>query len=120
VIGRLHHLIVDAAEPRQCAEFWSWLLGEPITYDDGSFVVVSRDEETSGMAFQRAPDHVPPTWPSPGVPQQMHVDVMVEDPEGAGPDVIEHGARHLAGDTYADPAGHPFCLIKRPEWAARL
>jgi hypothetical protein len=27
------------------------------------------------------------------------------------------GARHLDGDVYADPAGHPFCLIKRPHWA---
>jgi catechol 2,3-dioxygenase-like lactoylglutathione lyase family enzyme len=21
------------------------------------------------------------------------------------------------GDVYADPAGHPFCLIRRPGWA---
>jgi hypothetical protein len=27
-------------------------------------------------------------------------------------------ATKLDGDNvYADPAGHPFCLIRRPEWA---
>jgi hypothetical protein len=33
--------------------------------------------------------------------------------------VLELGARRLsAGDhVYADPAGHPFCLIPRPTWA---
>jgi hypothetical protein len=36
------------------------------------------------------------------VPQQIHLDVMVED------------------GVFADPAGHPFCLIPRPAWAAPL
>ena len=30
------------------------------------------------------------------------------------------GATLLDGDVYADPAGHPFCLIRRPHWAAPL
>jgi Glyoxalase-like domain len=44
---------------------------------------------------------------------------MVEDPDEAGPRVLALGARPLsAGDhVYADPAGHPFCLIPRPGWA---
>jgi catechol 2,3-dioxygenase-like lactoylglutathione lyase family enzyme len=117
MIGRRHHLILDAADPQGSAAFWSALLGQPITYDDGDFVVVSADDATSGMAFQRAPDHVAPTWPDPSVPQQMHVDVMVEDPVNAGPQVLALGAHHLEGDVYADPAGHPFCLIRRPDWA---
>ncbi len=70
------------------------------------------------MAFQRAPDHVAPTWPDPTVPQQMHLDVAVDDVDGAGPLVVGLGARHLGGNTYADPAGHPFCLIPRPGWMA--
>lgn len=119
MIGRLHHLILDAADPQGSAAFWSALLGQPITYDDGDFVVVSVDQETSGIAFQRAPGHVAPTWPDPAVEQQMHVDVAVDDPVRAGPEVIALGARHLEGDVYADPAGHPFCLIRRPPWMAR-
>jgi hypothetical protein len=42
---------------------------------------------------------------------------MVEDPAAAGTDVLRLGATHLDGDVYADPAGHPFCLIRRPRWA---
>ena len=120
MIGRLHHLILDAADPQGSAAFWSALLSQPITYDDGDFVVVSADDRSSGIAFQRAPDHVAPTWPEPGVQQQMHMDVMVEDLATARELVRVLGAKPLEGDVYADPAGHPFCLIRRPGWAAPL
>ncbi len=116
MIGRIHHLILDAADPQGSAAFWSALLGQPITYDDGDFVVVSADEQTSGIAFQRAPEHVEPTWPDPIIGQQMHVDVAVDDPELARAQVLALGARQLEDDVYADPAGHPFCLIRRPPW----
>ncbi|MGH3409593.1 MAG: VOC family protein, partial [Streptosporangiaceae bacterium] len=60
----------------------------------------------------------PPTWPDPAVPQQFHLDVMVEDVAAAGPGVLALGASKLDGEgVYADPAGHPFCLIPRPGWA---
>ncbi len=117
MIGRRHHTIIDAREPRACAEFWSAILGDPVTYDDGDFVVVAPDTETSGLAFQCSPDHVAPTWPDPVVPQQIHLDVMVEDPAEAGVEVLALGAVRLQGNVYADPAGHPFCLIRRPRWA---
>ena len=52
------------------------------------------------------------------MPQQIHLDVMVDDPAAAGAAVLALGARKLDGDgVYADPAGHPFCLIPRPGWA---
>jgi hypothetical protein len=117
-VGRLHHLIVDCPEPMVEARFWSAVLGDPITYADQDFVVVAADATTSGLAFQRAVDFVAPTWPEPGVPQQLHLDVMVDDPEAAAAVVVALGARPLPGDhVYADPAGHPFCLINRPGWA---
>jgi catechol 2,3-dioxygenase-like lactoylglutathione lyase family enzyme len=115
--ARLHHLVLDCPDPRELAEFYARLLGRPVTYDDGDFVVVANDDRSSGLAFQRAAGHRPPTWPSPAVPQQMHLDVMVEDPVAAGAEVLRLGATHLDGDVYADPAGHPFCLIRRPHWA---
>jgi len=46
---------------------------------------------------------------------------MVEDVAEATPRVLALGATKLAGDgVFADPAGHPFCLISRPAWAAPL
>ncbi|MET0416010.1 MAG: VOC family protein [Actinoplanes sp.] len=116
-IGRLHHLIVDCPDPAEAARFWSAVLGDPITYADADFVVVAKSDTQSGVAFQRA-DGAAPTWPDPRVPQQMHLDVMVDDQEAAGQAVLRLGARRLAGEhVYADPAGHPFCLIRRPGWA---
>ena len=118
MIGRLHHVIIDAPEPEVLAAFWSALLGQPITYRSDDFVVVSANDTSSGLAFQRASELRPPTWPDPAVPQQVHLDVMVEDPGAAGPQVLALGASRLDGDhVYADPAGHPFCLIPRPHWA---
>jgi catechol 2,3-dioxygenase-like lactoylglutathione lyase family enzyme len=115
--GRLHHVIVDCPEPAELARFYSALLGQPITYESDHFVVVSEDDTTSGLAFQLAPDQRPPTWPEPSVPQQMHLDVMVESVADATPQVLGLGATRLAEGVFADPAGHPFCLIPRPSWA---
>jgi catechol 2,3-dioxygenase-like lactoylglutathione lyase family enzyme len=116
--GRLHHVVLDARDPAGLAEFWSALLGEPVTYRSADWVVVSRDDTTSGLAFQLAPDHVAPTWPDPALPQQIHVDVMVDDLAAASAAVLALGARELPGDhVFADPAGHPFCLVRRPGWA---
>ena len=111
-------MAIDCPDPDALAGFYSDLLGLPVTYRSADWVVVSANETTSGLAFQRAPDHKRPTWPSPSVPQQMHLDIMVEDPQAAGERVLALGAAKLAGDNiYTDPAGHPFCLIPRPRWA---
>jgi catechol 2,3-dioxygenase-like lactoylglutathione lyase family enzyme len=118
MIGRLHHVVLDCPDPAALAAFYSRLLGLPITYRSDDWVVVAANETTSGLAFQLAPDHRPPSWPDPAVPQQVHLDIMVEDVTASGPDVVALGAVKLDGeDVYADPAGHPFCLVRRPRWA---
>jgi hypothetical protein len=120
-IGRLHHVIVDCPDPLALATFYSRLLGDPITYQDDDFVVVSTSNQASGLAFQRSPDQKPATWPDPSVPQQIHLDVMVEDVAASSPAVLALGATQLDGKgVFADPAGHPFCLIKRPGWASPI
>jgi hypothetical protein len=50
----------------------------------------------------------------------MLLDVMVEDVDAARDPLVRLGATRLEGDVYADPAGHPFCLIRRPHWADPL
>jgi catechol 2,3-dioxygenase-like lactoylglutathione lyase family enzyme len=121
MIGRLHHAAFDCPDPLSLATFYSAVLGWPITYRSVDWVVVSASDTSSGLAFQRAPGNRPPTWPAPEVPQQLHFDIMVEDPAEAASAVVALGARKLPGDNvYADPAGHPFCLIRRPHWAPRI
>jgi len=117
MIGRLHHIVIDCPDPRALARFYSAVLGSPITYDSDDWVVVARSDTTSGLAFQRAPEHRPPQWPDPAYPQQFHLDVMVDNVENAAPKVVALGAQRLVGDVFADPAGHPFCLVTRPAWA---
>ena len=70
------------------------------------------------LAVQLAPDHVPPQWPDPAHPQQLHLDVHVDDPDEAERQVLALGARRLPDPVgaedfrvFADPAGHPFCLV---------
>jgi catechol 2,3-dioxygenase-like lactoylglutathione lyase family enzyme len=121
-IGRLHHLVIDGPDPSALAGFYSALLGLPVTYRSPDWVVIAENDTTSGIAFQRAPDHQPPEWRNPGRPQQMHLDVMVDNLDAADRMVLGLGARRLWHDgdpsrVYADPAGHPFCLIPRPGWA---
>jgi len=117
MIGRLHHVVLDCPDPLSLAGFYSRLLSQPITYQDDDWVVVSTSNQASGLAFQRAPDHRPPSWPDPADPQQFHLDVMVEDVAAATPLVLALGATALGPSVFADPAGHPFCLIRRPGWA---
>jgi catechol 2,3-dioxygenase-like lactoylglutathione lyase family enzyme len=116
--GRLHHVILDCPDPRRLAQFYSALLDHPITYASDDYVVVAASNTTSGLAFQLAHDHRAPTWPDRSVPQQMHLDIMVESVADSTPHVLGLGATKLDGEgVFADPAGHPFCLVKRPAWA---
>jgi catechol 2,3-dioxygenase-like lactoylglutathione lyase family enzyme len=118
----MHHVIIDCPEPAVLAEFYSELLGQPVTYSSEDFVVVAASDRTSGLGFQLATDYRPPTWPDSAVPQQIHLDVMVDDVDAAAERALAIGARRLGppgegANVFADPAGHPFCLIPRPSWA---
>jgi catechol 2,3-dioxygenase-like lactoylglutathione lyase family enzyme len=118
----MHHVVIDCPDPAALAAFYAELFGLPVTYRSHDWVVVSRNNTTSGIAFQRAPDLKPPQWPDPDRPQQFHLDVMVDDVDTAESEVLALGARRLSGvddsyRVYADPAGHPFCLVPRPGWA---
>jgi catechol 2,3-dioxygenase-like lactoylglutathione lyase family enzyme len=115
----------ESVEAQALAAFYAELLGLPVTWQEDDFAVVSRNDRSSGIGFQLAPGFQPPRWPDPSRPQQMHFDVMVDDVDAAEPQVLALGARRLTGGesgarVYADPAGHPFCLIPRPGWAAPI
>jgi catechol 2,3-dioxygenase-like lactoylglutathione lyase family enzyme len=124
MIGRMHHVIIDCPDPAALASFYSELIGQPVTYRSAGFVVIAANDRTSGLAFQLAPGNREPTWPDGTVPQQSHIDVMVDDLDVATERVLAIGARRLEpsapeqhAHVFADPAGHPFCLIPRPVWA---
>ena len=108
-------MVLDCPQPRALAEFYSRLLGLEITSDEGDWVTVG-GPGLPRISFQLAPDLRPPQWPDPERPQQLHLDFTVDDIEAAEEQVLALGARRLPGEgdswrVYADPAGHPFCLV---------
>lgn len=114
MIGRLYNVVIDCPDPRALAGFYSALLGMPIVSDSGDWVVIKDD--SGRVAFQQAPDLREPRWPDPERPQQLHLDVLVDDIDAAEAKVLALGATRLPGEgddfrVYADRANHPFCLV---------
>ena len=110
-------VVFGAADIAVESAFWAGMLGGVVCGDDDFHSVVDASGEWH-VGVQRAPNHVPPQWPD-GEPQQVHVDLHVEDQHEAHESAVQLGARlRQAGDldaeeghqVYVDPAGHPFCI----------
>jgi predicted enzyme related to lactoylglutathione lyase len=118
-------VVFDAADLTTESSFWAGVLGGTVNAEDDWHMVYVEGNPVIGI--QLAPNHVPPEWPD-GNPQQIHLDLWVDDVEAAHAEVMSHGAKLLKSaearppeardnfQIYVDPAGHPFCLcwvIKR-------
>lgn len=116
---KINHQVVvfDAADLTAESSFWAGVLGGTVDAEDDWHMIFVDGRPRVGV--QLAPDHLPPEWPD-GNPQQIHLDLWVDDPDAAHDEVMSLGAKLLkpaaeAASTdnfqvYADPAGHPFCL----------
>lgn len=126
MIGELQCVVLDCADVEVLSRFYAELLGGEVNRPDRRWAVgdgwaTVHTERGLVLAFQRVADHRPPRWPDPERPAQFHLDVDVPDLEAAQARVLELGAELLdAGEhargwrVFADPAGHPFCLLGRP------
>ena len=111
-------VVFDAADLEVESAFWAGMLGGTVFTDETWHSVINANGEWV-IGVQLAPEHVPPDWPD-GTPQQVHLDLHVDDPARAHAEAMALGARLLrAADdltaaqghqVYADPAGHPFCI----------
>jgi catechol 2,3-dioxygenase-like lactoylglutathione lyase family enzyme len=119
MIGKVEKTVFDCPDPRALAAFYAELLGMRINEDHDGWVVIGSAPGDRELAFQRAPAWVPPRWPDPASSQQLHLDIRVDDVDAAERAVLALGARRLVSDSvkesgfrvFADPAGHPFCLV---------
>ncbi|MFC3384931.1 VOC family protein [Couchioplanes azureus] len=116
MIGRLDTVVIDCPDPRTLSRFYIELLGMHVVQDDDDWVLIRTDSDAPSLAFQKAPDLLPPQWPDPDRPQQFHLDVRVDDIDKAEQRALAAGAKRLEGGgdkfrVYADPVGHPFCLV---------
>ncbi len=118
-IARMRTVVIDCPDPAALAEFYRRLIGGEVTSAAADWVVLE-PEWGHRMAFQQADEYAPPTWPTAERPQQLHLDVTVDDIDEAELAVLAIGATkpevqpgEADGDTfrvYLDPVGHPFCL----------
>jgi predicted enzyme related to lactoylglutathione lyase len=118
---RINHQVVvfDAVDLEAESRFWAGVLEGTVDAEDDWHMVMVDGAPRVGV--QLAPDHVAPDWPGGEPKQQIHMDLWVEDFAPAHERVMSLGATVLQeaeavdqGDTfqvYADPAGHPFCLV---------
>jgi predicted enzyme related to lactoylglutathione lyase len=85
-------VVFDAADLATESRFWASVLGGRVDAEDDWHMVVVDDEPRVGV--QLAPDHIPPQWPD-GSPQQIHLDLWVEDIGAAHDEVMSLGAKLL-------------------------
>jgi predicted enzyme related to lactoylglutathione lyase len=117
VIGRLEKTVVDCPDPRALAAFYAAVLGLQVTQDGDDWVAIGPEPGVRVLAFQRATTWVPPRWPDPEYPQQLHLDIRVDDVDAAEREVLALGATRAKAEresgfrVFLDPVGHPFCLL---------
>lgn len=116
-IARNPAFVIDCPDAAALANFYAAMLGWSVTAEDG-WVDIRPDGGGNCISFQQVAGYRPPVWPGQEHPQQMHLDVVVDDLDDGEQQVLRLGAvksEHQPGTTFRvflDPAGHPFCLCK--------
>lgn len=115
----LGDVVLDTDDLARLAEFYSQLLGWPVTVRNENWWTVQSEGGGTRLSFQLAIDYRPPTWPANGVPQQSHLDLDVPQADlsaavayaqSLGAVVVDDSASHASFVVLFDPSGHPFCL----------
>jgi len=111
-------LVIECADAEPMVRMYQALGAVPDIRYPGTGVLV-----LSGLtiSFQERADYQAPTWPTPEVPSQLHLDFFVDSPEemqdhlhGVGARTPDHQPHRDSGLlVMLDPAGHPFCIGTR-------
>jgi len=113
-VGELWRVAIDCPNPSDLATFYEGFLGMTRVEESPANVVISASERLPMLSFQRVSPYVPPQWPDPARPAQMHFDITFDDAPTAMRTAERLGAVRLPPGggcpVYADPVGHPFCL----------
>lgn len=113
-IARLPLIVIDCPDPGALARFYGAMLDWKIDVSANRASVCA--EYGQCISFHQVAGYTPPMWPTQERPQQMHLDVIVDDLDAAETAVIDLGAtKHpdqpgTSFRVFLDPAGHPFCL----------
>ncbi|CCH31905.1 VOC family protein [Actinosynnema sp. NPDC047251] len=114
-VGRWAAVTLDCANIAELVDFYRDAAGlDPVHVSEkGAFLA---NGDGVALAMQRVDDYRAPEWPAQTVPQQLHLDLAVEDLDKAEAELLALGATKPADQpdgakwrVYLDPAGHPFC-----------
>ncbi|NUT32490.1 MAG: VOC family protein [Hamadaea sp.] len=113
-IARFPSYVIDCPDAAALATFYAAMLDwKAEIRDDWADI---RADNGQCISFQQVESYKPPTWPTQEVPQQTHLDVIVDDLDVAEAEVLQLGATKAdfqpgtSFRVFLDPAGHPFCL----------
>ena len=113
---RIQRIVFDCFSPRSIAPFYEELLEMERIDDSPELVVLAREDRKGPMlAFQHVRNFVAPRSGDDAFHQQLHLDIWFEDAEGATDAALRLGGVLLDRRPHpviADPAGHPFCLLR--------
>lgn len=116
----IHGVVIDCAEPKRLAEFWSEVLGYEYRMDDDDWCSLRRPGGGAPfLSFQKVPE-------GKVVKNRVHLDIR---PDGDTLEEEQEHLEHLGATTLrfldkgkwshyimADPEGNEFCLLS-PEHA---
>jgi catechol 2,3-dioxygenase-like lactoylglutathione lyase family enzyme len=116
---RVFGVCIDCPDPAALARFYAALLGLESRYEGADGAWLASENPAVNVTFQGVTDYSAPRWPDPAYPQQAHLCVLVDDVDVATAQVIEIGGQSMPGRgdnwrVFADPVGHPFCLVFDP------
>lgn len=122
-VGTLTQLVIQCADARALADFWRRILDLPDPTGDDGWITLEW-APVGRLTFHEVPGYEAPSWPGERGEQHAHLDLLVADLEEATARVLDAGARPLTEvqnpgpkgwRVFADPQGHPFCLVSVPE-----
>ena len=115
-IAQFPGFVIDCPDARVLADFYGALLDWEAK-GDAEWAEIRPADGSGCISFQQVAEFTAPQWPGQDVPQQMHVDVMVDDLDAAeqptadlGATKHDHQPKPTSFRVFLDPAGHPFCL----------
>lgn len=89
-IARLPLIAIDCPDPGALARFYGAVLDWKIDVFANRASVCAEDGQC--ISFHQVAGYTPPMWPTQERPQQMHLDMIVDDLDAAEAAVIDLGA----------------------------
>jgi catechol 2,3-dioxygenase-like lactoylglutathione lyase family enzyme len=128
---RVVAITIGAPRPLELVAFYARMLGWTVAAEEGPRPGAPAEDGWAQLRppagqtgptlnFEFEAHYVPPAWPSEPGRQHItqHLDIQVEDLDGAVARAVEAGATLASHQPQSDvrvmldPAGHPFCLFR--------